>query len=241
MEKGRLLIVEDDNDVLTALALFFEDRGYNVATAKRGHEALTAARTRVPHMVLLDIKLPDIDGLEVFRALRDSPRTRHVPVIFLTQRDERSNKLEGLELGADDYITKPFDVEEVMWRVEKSVRSARRSANAHSITNLPAGALIEEHLAAIRKAGRRGALLYFDLSSVSQEPVDDLLLAFADILGETVETYGTPGDFIGQPADHKFVVSTIPETAPVICRAVSARFNQELQHAARLTCTQVQL
>ncbi len=241
MEKGRLLIVEDDNDILTALALFFEDQGYTVTTARRGREALVASRTKVPHLVLLDIKLPDIDGLEVLRAMRDSPRTRHVPIVFLTQRDERSNKLEGLELGADDYITKPFDVEEVMWRVEKSVRSARRSANAHSITNLPAGALIEEHLNTIRKAGKRGALLYFNLSSISQEPADDLLLAFADILGETVETYGTPSDFIGQPADQKFVVSTTPEVAPVICRAVTARFNQEMQQAARLTCTQVQL
>lgn len=241
MEKGRLLIVEDDNDVLTALTLFFEDQGYNVTTARRGQEALVASRTRVPHLVLLDIKLPDIDGLEVLRALRDSPRTRHVPVIFLTQRDERSNKLEGLELGADDYITKPFDVEEVMWRVEKSVRSARRSANTHSVTNLPTGALIEEHLNTVRKAGKRGALLYFNLSPTGQEPGDDLLLALADILGESVETYGTPTDFIGQPADLKFMISTTPEIAPVICRAVITRFDQELRQVARLTCTQVQL
>jgi DNA-binding response OmpR family regulator len=243
MEKGRILIVEDESDILTALQLYFESQGYSVLTAKRGGEALVACRMRVPHLVLLDIKLPDVDGLQVFRMLRDHPRSRHVPIIFLTQKDERSDKLAGLELGADDYITKPFDVEEVLWRVEKSVRSAKRSATTHPVTNLPTGALIEEHLNTVKKAGRRGALLYFNLSKIDESPMrfNELLITLADMLGETLESYGTPSDFVGHVSDLKFIISTSRELAPKICRIVTERFNQELGQVVKLMCTQVQL
>ena len=112
MGKARLLIVEDDIDIGNMLKIFFAGMDFEVDVAVRGSDALEKTKNVLPHLIVLDIMLPDIDGYEVCRNLRTNMRTSHIPVIFLTQKDERSDKLQGLELGADDYITKPFDIEE---------------------------------------------------------------------------------------------------------------------------------
>ncbi|PKN81847.1 MAG: diguanylate cyclase, partial [Chloroflexi bacterium HGW-Chloroflexi-8] len=104
MSKARLLVVEDDLDISSMLKIFFSSQGYEVDTALRGEIAMEKTRLTMPHLIILDIMLPDIDGYEVCRRLRSNSRTSHIPVIFLTQKDERSDKLQGLELGADDYI-----------------------------------------------------------------------------------------------------------------------------------------
>jgi DNA-binding response OmpR family regulator len=96
MGKARLLIVEDDLDISNMLRIYFTGQGYDVDVAGRGSEALDRTRQVMPHLIILDIMLPDIDGYEVCRRLRTSTRTSHVPVIFLTQKDERSDKLQGL-------------------------------------------------------------------------------------------------------------------------------------------------
>jgi len=126
MSKARLLIVEDDFDISNMLRIYFSGQEYDVDIAPRGSDALEKTRQQLPHLIVLDIMLPDIDGYEVCRRLRTQPRTRHIPVIFLTQKDERSDKLQGLELGADDYITKPFDIEELKLRVQNAIARAER-------------------------------------------------------------------------------------------------------------------
>jgi DNA-binding response OmpR family regulator len=117
-----------------------------VDIAPRGAEALEKTRHVMPHLIILEIMLPDIDGYEVCRTLRTNTRTSHVPVIFLTQRDERSDRLKGLELGADDYITKPFDIEELKWRVQNAINRAERESLTDPQTGLPAGRLNEDQL-----------------------------------------------------------------------------------------------
>jgi DNA-binding response OmpR family regulator len=242
MSKARILIVEDEIDMLKALQLFFESQGYEVLVAKRGEEAIGICRIRLPNVVILDIKLPGIDGHEVYRRLRDNNRTDHIPILFLTQKDERSDRLAGLELGADDYITKPFDMEELKWRVEKSVRSSRRGALNHPITNLPSGNLVEDHLQIAKRSGKTGALLYFNLrDTVTAADIEGILISLADLICETVETYGTQNDFIGQVSDHQFVLTTTPEAAPAICKVVIQRFNEQWKQVVKLTCSQVKL
>ena len=146
MGQGRILVVEDDLDISKMLRIYFDSQGYEVLVAPRGYEALEICRRKLPNVVVLDIQLPDIDGYEICRQLRSNTRTSYVPIIFLTQKDERSDKIAGLELGADDYITKPFDIEELKLRVEGAIRRSRREALTHPVTNLPAGKLIEEEL-----------------------------------------------------------------------------------------------
>jgi DNA-binding response OmpR family regulator len=118
MSKYRILHAEDDIDIGNMMKIYFSGMGFDVYTVMRGSEALEKVHQVLPHLVILDIMLPDIDGYEVCRNLRSDNRTSHIPVIFLTHKDERSDKLQGLELGAYDYITKPFDIEELKLRVQ---------------------------------------------------------------------------------------------------------------------------
>ena len=109
----RILIVEDDLDVADMLYAYFNVQGYDVQIANWGEDAVDICHANLPRLVILDIRLPDIDGFEVARRLRHNRRTANVPIIFLTEKRGRSDRLQGLELGADDYITKPFDVQEL--------------------------------------------------------------------------------------------------------------------------------
>jgi len=146
MSKSRLLVVEDDVDIANMLKIYFSGMDFDVDVAHRGSDALERTKHVLPNLIVLDSMLPDIDGYEVCRNLRTSTRTSHIPVIFLTQKDERSDKLQGLELGADDYITKPFDIEELKLRVTGAIRRSERESLTDPRSGLPAGRLIEEQL-----------------------------------------------------------------------------------------------
>jgi DNA-binding response OmpR family regulator len=173
MGKARLLITEDDVDISNMLNIYFSGLGYEVDTAMRGSEALEKTRQVLPHLIVLDIMLPDIDGYEVCRTLRTNTRTSHIPVIFLTQKDERSDRLQGLELGADDYITKPFDIEELKLRVQGAIRRSERESLTDPRSGLPAGRLIEEQL---RRIIRETGWAFLDLRANNFD-------AFKDVYG----------------------------------------------------------
>ncbi len=234
MGKGRILVVEDDTDISKMLRIYFDSQGYEVLVAKKGQEALDICRTKLPNVIVLDINLPDIDGYDVCRILRSNTRTSYVPIIFLTQRDDRSDKIAGLELGADDYITKPFDIEELKLRVEGTIRRSLREALTHPVTNLPAGKLIEEQLKNVKDSVEPWVLLYFGIRNASAFKeiagpiqVNEVLIFLADIMRETVEEFGSMNDFIGQASDNDFIILTTAEAAPVICKTVIRRFDEE--------------
>jgi CheY-like chemotaxis protein len=234
MGQGRILVVEDDLDISKMLRIYFDSQGYEVLVANRGNDALEICRRKLPNVVVLDIQLPDIDGYEVCRQLRGNTRTSYVPIIFLTQKDERSDRIAGLELGADDYITKPFDIEELKLRVEGAIRRSKREALTHPVTNLPAGKLIEEQLKQIKDSSDPWRLLYFGIRNVNAFRevvgpihVNEVLMFLADVMRETVEMHGTMDDFIGQASDNDFIIITPPGPASVICRTVCDRFNAE--------------
>ncbi len=115
----RILIVDDDRQLLRALQITLQARGYEVATAASGAEALRAASSHPPDVVLLDLGLPDLDGLTVVEALRGWTRA---PVVVLSARDEERAKVRALDLGADDYVTKPFGMDELLARLRAAVR-----------------------------------------------------------------------------------------------------------------------
>jgi DNA-binding response OmpR family regulator len=122
IEKKKLLIVEDDADTVEMLSLFFEEEGYRVLSTAWGQDALKLCQELLPDLILLDIRLPDIDGFEVCRQLRNSFQTSHIPVICLTEKREQVDKITGLEAGAIDYVTKPFNLHELKLRVRNALR-----------------------------------------------------------------------------------------------------------------------
>ena len=118
--KSKILIVEDDLDIAEMLNAYFRVQGYEVFTVNWGEDGVRAAQTVLPDLMILDIRLPDIDGYEVARRVRSDRRTSDIPIIFLTEKRERIDRLQGFEVGADDYITKPFDVQELRLRVRNA-------------------------------------------------------------------------------------------------------------------------
>ena len=120
-EKQRILLVDDDPNISHLVRLYLEKEGFDVTEAARGDEALEAFRRETPALVLLDVMLPGMDGLQVLKEIR---KTSKVPVIMLTARDETFDKVLGLELGADDYVTKPFETKEVVARIKAVLRRA---------------------------------------------------------------------------------------------------------------------
>lgn len=234
MGKARLLITEDDVDISNMLKIYFSSLGYEVDTALRGMDALEKTRHAIPHLIILDIMLPDIDGYEVCRRLRTNTRTSHIPVIFLTQRDERSDRLQGLELGADDYITKPFDIEELKLRVQGAIRRSERESLTDPRSGLPAGRLIEEQL---RRIIRETGWAYLDIRLTNFEPFNDVygfvagddVIRFAGMLiNETLDQLGSPNDFIGHAGGVHFVIVTNENAAPSIIQALKTRFAEEV-------------
>jgi DNA-binding response OmpR family regulator len=235
MAKPRLLIVEDDVDINTMLRIYFTSQGYEVDSAFRGSEALDRTRQVMPHLIVLDIMLPDIDGYEVCRNLRKNARTSHIPVIFLTQRDERSDKLKGLELGADNYITKPFDIEELKLYVQNSLARAERESLTDPQSGLPAGRLIEDQLRRIIRI-KDWAFLDIKINHFDAFKdvygfiaANDVLRFTAMLLGEVADKAGTVGDFIGHAGGENFVIITGADVVQKISQAVKSRFANEVQ------------
>ncbi|MBU1661526.1 MAG: response regulator [Chloroflexi bacterium] len=237
MRNARLLIVEDDFDIANMLRIYFAGQGYEVDIAPRGSDALLKTRQNLPHLIVLDIMLPDIDGYEVCRTLRTSTRTSHIPVIFLTQKDERSDKLQGLELGADDYITKPFDIEELKLRVQNAIARAERESLTDPRSGLPSSRLIEEQLRRIIRS-EHWALMDIRINhfvafkdSYGFVAGDDVLRFTAMTLSEVVDKHGTPDDFIGHAGSDNFIIITTETAAPVINKHIKSGFaNNVLTH-----------
>jgi two-component system, OmpR family, phosphate regulon response regulator PhoB len=132
-----ILIVDDERDLLSVLEFNLRQAGFETVLAASGQEALQQLRRRVPDLVLLDLMLPDLSGTEICRTVKSDPRTKHVPVMMLTAKGEEVDKVVGFELGADDYVTKPFSVRELVLRVRAVLRRASGGGDA------PGGAAIE--------------------------------------------------------------------------------------------------
>lgn len=122
MAKDRILVVDDEEDLLELINYNLSKEGYRVTCVSTGEDALREARTNPPDLVVLDLLLPYVDGLEVCKLLKNDSRTRHVPIVMLTAKGEEADMVTGLELGADDYITKPFSPRVLIARVRAVLR-----------------------------------------------------------------------------------------------------------------------
>jgi PleD family two-component response regulator len=233
MSNGRILVVEDDFDISNMLRIYFTGQGYNVEVAARGSDALGATRKQVPDLIVLDIMLPDMDGYTVCRELRTTTRTSHIPIIFLTQRDERSDRIAGLELGADDYITKPFDIEELKLRVRTAIRTHQRLNMTNPVTGLPTGRLIEDQLRELmRSDGWAFVLIGIDNKTPFDDTYgflagDEVLRHLSLMLNEAVNQFGTINDFIGHSSSETFIIVTMSRNVPGMIENLRQTFREE--------------
>ncbi len=212
MANTRILVIEDDFDVAEMLLMYFGSHQFEIFHAEDGMTGIQMARSHFPTLILLDVMLPNMDGYEVCRKLREVSLTKYIPIIFLTQRDERADRVKGLELGADDYITKPFDVDELRLRVKGSIRRANRISLHEGRTGLPTGPLINDEIARREenqvtyteaRLGIEGFEAYSDVYGFMA--ADEAFGFAARCIQEVVSSKGTPNDFVGV-MDNDFVV-----------------------------------
>lgn len=231
MPAQRILVIEDDYDVAEMLLMYFGSHKYEIFHAEDGRVGIEMARTHYPSVILLDVMLPHMDGYEVCRRLRTASLTKYIPIIFLTQRDERADKVRGLELGADDYITKPFDVDELRLRVEGSMRRAARSSLHEARSGLPTGPLIEAELAQRRENGDSYHELRLGIEGLSAYrdvygfiAADEAFAFAARCIKEVVSQHGTGNDFVGVVEDH-FIILTHINDVQALQNSIKTQFS----------------
>ena len=238
--RQQILIVEDDLDLSEMLSAYFGVQGYKVATVAWGKEAVKLCQEKPPDLVILDIRLPDIDGYEVARQLGAQHRTKDVPIIFLTERQDRLDKLAGLEMGVCDYITKPFDIQEVRLRVRNILRRAsHRQVMDNAVTGLPEGALVDERLEKLLKDKNPWALLVVRLRGLSHfherygfVASDDVLRAVSVMLNNALEETGEEGkdDFIGHLEQEVFVLVTGEKRLEPLRKRIQERVGSSMEY-----------
>jgi CheY-like chemotaxis protein len=236
--KHKILIVEDDPDVSEMLNAYFRVQGYDVYTVNWGEDGVRAGQTTTPDLIILDIRLPDIDGYEVARRLRKDRRTQEIPIIFLTEKRERVDRLQGFEVGADDYITKPFDVQELRLRVRNALQRVSQGSLTNPVSGLPEGPLVEERLSdVIHKSG--WALLHISISHLDSfrdaygfVASDDVLRAISVMIHNTMKEISPSitDDFLGHISPTDFVVVTTPSNLPAFHERLSSRLEQSLDY-----------
>jgi diguanylate cyclase (GGDEF)-like protein len=220
MAASRILIVEADQYSARRLQKAFESEGYEVLVAGSGKDAWEVCRQRLPQAILLDINLPDIDGYELLRRIRGALRTRHVHVTVVTERSERRDKIASLEMGADDFIRKPYDIEEVRLRIRNTLQHAEAGRLIDPVTGLPGNRLIQEQLRELLRRQDNWALLRVVMRHLDDFADahgflagEDVLRSTTRILSEALDERGSTNDFIGHSGGDEFIVITSAESA----------------------------
>lgn len=239
-EKSRILIVEDDLDLAEMLNAYFSVQGYEVSTAAWGEDAVRTSHDTIPDLVVLDIRLPDIDGYEVCRRIRTNRRTQNTPIIFLTEKRDRVDKLAGLELGVVDYITKPFDIQELRLRVRNALNRAEQQSPVNPITSMAEGNLIVEEMQRMLYDDSRAdwAVLLVTISGLDDfremygfVASDDVLRAVSLMLNNTVREVGSSDkDTIGHIEAYDFVILTNTERVKDIRERIQVRLQHSMEY-----------
>ncbi len=233
MEASRILVIEDDPDTSEVLRFFFVQKGHDVRVAATGRQGLNACRERLPDLILLDVRLPDINGLEVCQEVRGGARTQHIPVIFISEINDQASRLRALELGADDYVTKPFDLDELGLRVQNTIRRMQMESLTDPRSGLPAERLVKDQIRKLMRAKGWACLAlrineFGSFSEMYPYPAGDLVIrSVSRLIGNTVNELGSPDDFVGQSGE-VFVIITGEERGPALRDALCERFNAEI-------------
>jgi DNA-binding response OmpR family regulator len=237
VDKPRILIVEDDLDLSEMLSAYFRVQSYEVLTAAWGSEGLRISQEQQVSLIMLDIRLPDIDGYEICRQLRSNRQTQDTPIIFLTEKRDRVDRLQGLELGVVDYITKPFDIQELRLRVRNAISRAAQQSVSNPVTDLPEGTPVIDHLSELIYREGEWAVLRLSISQLSEfrelygfVAADDVLRAVALMIRNAVREFGKEDDFIGHLAPEEFAIITNPGAVKSIYERLEARLQQSREY-----------
>jgi len=232
MVREKILVVDDDPDIRDVVTLTLAAAGYDLIEAGDGEQALEAIRSKSPSLVLIDYMMPKMDGAQVCRVLKEDILLRHLPIIMLTAKGELSDKIHGLDAGADDYIVKPFEPKELVARVKMVLRRTTQDLDANPLTRLPGNQSIQQELQACLDGDAPYAVCYVDIDKFKSlndrygfERGDEAIRQTARILLRAVQERGARGDFLGHIGGDDFVIVTAPQRADAICDQILQEFD----------------
>ncbi len=235
MFKKKILVIDDTEFMVKLISDILNNAGYEVISARRGAEGLLKVRSEKPDLVILDIVMPDMNGFEVCKILRDDESNNLMPIIILTAQDNEDDKLTALELGADDYIIKPFNPRELLSRVKNTLRRIDRNRWANPLTGLRGNLEIQAELNSRIARDEKFAVLYTDLDNFKAyndvygfASGDRAIKLNADILLDNVSLFGHARDFSGHIGGDDFVIITVPRCAEQIAEGIIDDFDKKI-------------
>lgn len=229
----RILIADDEKALRQLLDLMLRGQGYEVLVAQNGDQLVRMAQDHVPDLVLVDLMMPNLDGYEAIRQLRNDTRTAHIPMLILTAKSTPTDVVTGFETGADDYIVKPFNITELLARIKSHLRRAAQRPVRNPLTDLPGNILLTEELKYRMRSSDPFALLYVDLDNFKAfndtygfARGDLMIKLVADVLVEVLQKYGSGHDFIGHIGGDDFAVLTSPDVVDGVCQHITQTFDR---------------
>ena len=233
---SKILIVDDEAYILELLETFLRSEGYETITATTGRGAIEATMRHLPHLILLDVMLPDMDGFAVCRRLRQTIKTTYIPIIMLTARQNVGDKVEALSMGADDYVTKPFNLQELLARLRTQLRHVELGLLSE-LTGLPGNTLIERAIGqVISRQGDKWAILYIDVDHFKSYNDaygfvrgNELIKGLAGLLRDVLDREQSELSFLGHIGGDDFVAIVPAEKTEQVCAEILAWFDREVR------------
>jgi len=229
----KILIADDDPDIRDVFKLTLSEEDCEIIEAEDGDEALKIIATKPLNLVLLDYKMPKVDGREVLRRIKKDILLSHIPIIMVTGKGDLDDKIGGIEAGADDYVVKPFEPKELLARIHMILRRTERDLEANPLTRLPGNVSILNELSRRLESKAIFAVCYVDLDKFKSyndtygfEHGDEVIKETARILIRTVLEYGNSDDFIGHIGGDDFVIVTSYEKSDDICNKIIDDFEK---------------
>ncbi len=233
MAKARIIVIDDDPDIRDVLMLTLSEEGYDVAEAENGQQGLELIKSRGFNLVIVDYKMPVMDGPTLCATVKKDILLAHVPIIMLTGKGDVTDKVSGINAGADDYMVKPFEPTELLARIKMVLRRTERDLDANPLTHLPGNVSILNELQSRIDAKSPLAVAYADLDKFKAYNDkygfghgDEVIRETARLIIRTVGDLGNPGDFIGHVGGDDFVFVTTPDKADAICEKLVEEFEK---------------
>src|ERR1035437_10343806 len=227
--KTVILVADDEDAMVLMLREALQRVHYEVVVAHNGEEAIEQLRKSPPDLVLLDVKMPKMSGFDVCRQIKSDIFLRHIPVMLLTAQAGTTNKVTGLEQGADDYLTKPFDLAELIARIRTLLRRTRLGLEANPLTRLPGNVTIENEIRTRIQNKTPFAVLYIDLNSFKAYNDTYGFVKGDDVIRETARMILTQSalseDFVGHIGGDDFIVLTDPGEAESLSQKIISAFD----------------
>ncbi len=235
MEKKKILVIDDDENILDSIQDFLEEKGYFIVTARDGMKGLELAEKEAPSLILLDVGLPEINGYNVCKKIRDIPALRHTPIIMLTAHSLDTDELSGFKAGADDYLTKPFKPARLLARIETAIDRNLRELDANSLTHLPGNKNIVDEIQNRIQLNGEFSVLYMDLNNFKGfndrygfVRGDEAIKMTSEILVECFGNHKEHHTFLGHVGGDDFVGIVDSNDASALCKTIIDRFDASI-------------